>query len=368
MTHRKYLKDKKKIVVKVGTSLLTYENGKINLQRMEKLARVLADLSNSGREVVLVSSGAVGVGVGMIGLDNKPDKLVMKQALAAIGQVGLIRLYQKFFDEYNFTVAQVLLTRDVLAGREPHLHARAALDRLLSLGVVPIVNENDTVVVDELRFGDNDRLAAIVSHLVGAGLLVILTDTPGLYAHDPRLVADPELLNAVRHTDEVLLGLHGGGSIGAFGSGGVATKVAAARMAAFSGIPTVVVAAVEADALRQAVAGADIGTWVEPRESGLSARRLWIAFSLPSLGVLTIDDGAVAALVDGGRSLLAAGVVGVKGDFVRGEAVEIHDESGRLIGKGLAGLAGSTLRDVRGRHTSIAGGAAIHRDDLILLT
>jgi glutamate 5-kinase len=207
-----------------------------------------------------------------------------------------------------------------------------------------------------------------VSHLVGAGLLVILTDTPGLYAHDPRLVAEPELLNAVRHTDEVLDDLRGGGSVGTFGSGGVATKVAAARMAAFSGIPTVVVAASEPGAVRQAVTGADVGTWVEPRASGLGARRLWIAFSLPSLGVLTIDEGAVSALVDGGRSLLAAGVVEVNGDFSRGDAVEIHDETGRLIGKGLAGLADSTLREVLGRHTSIAGGAAVHRDDLILLT
>ena len=215
--------------------------------------------------------------------------------------------------------------------------------------------------------GDNDRLAAIVSHLVGAGLLVILTDTTGLYAHDPRLVAEPELLSAVRHTDEVLDGLRSGGSVGTYGSGGVATKVAAARMAAFSGIPTVVAAAIDPDAVRQAVTGEDIGTWVEPRASSLGARRLWIAFSLPSLGVLTVDDGAVAALVDDGRSLLAAGVIGVKGEFARGDAVEIHDDAGRLIGKGLAGLSGSTLREVLGRHTSIAGGAAVHRDDLIVL-
>jgi len=356
------------IVVKIGSSSLTTSGGLIDDDAIERVVAQIAWLRGAGHPTVLVSSGAVAAGLPALGVVERPDDVPGLQAAAAVGQSKLIERYSRAFASHDLVVGQVLLTRDVLAGREPHLHARAALERLLSLGVVPIVNENDTVVVDELRFGDNDRLAAIVSHLVGAGLLVILTDTPGLYAHDPQLVAEPELLGAVRHTDEILDGLHGGGSVGTFGSGGVATKVAAARMAAFSGIPTVVVGAVESDALRQAVAGADIGTWVEPRESALSARRLWIAFSLPSLGALTIDDGAVAALVDGGRSLLAVGVVAVKGDFSRGEAVEIRDGSGRLIGKGLAGLAGSTLREVLGRHTSIAGGAAIHRDDLILLT
>ncbi len=355
------------IVVKIGSSSLTTSGGLIDEEAIDRVASQIAWLRHAGHPAVLVSSGAVAAGLPALGVVERPGDLPGLQAAAAVGQSKLIERYSQVFAKHDLVVGQVLLTRDVLAGREPHLHARAALERLLSLGVIPIVNENDTVMVDELRFGDNDRLAAIVSHLVSAGLLIILTDTPGLYAHDPRLVAEPELLNAIRHTDEVLDGLRSNTGGGTYGSGGVATKVAAARMAAFSGIPTVVVGAVEQDAVRQAVSGADVGTWVEPRASGLGARRLWIAFSLPSLGVLTIDDGAVTALVDDGRSLLAAGVVEVKGDFSRGEAVEIQDESGRLIGKGLAGLAGSTLREVLGRHTSIAGGAAIHRDDLILL-
>jgi glutamate 5-kinase len=355
------------IVVKIGSSSLTASGGRIDDDAIDRVVSQIAWLRQIGHPAVLVSSGAVAAGLPALGVDERPDDLPGLQAAAAVGQGKLIERYAQSFANHDLVVGQVLLTRDVLAGREPHLHARAALERLLSLGVVPIVNENDTVVVDELRFGDNDRLAAIVSHLVNAGLLIILTDTPGLYAHDPRIVAEPELLSAVRHTDEVLDVLRSGASVGTYGSGGVATKVEAARMAAFSGIPTVVVAAIEQDAVRQAIAGADIGTWVEPRTSGLGARRLWIAFSLPSLGVLTIDDGAVAALVDDGRSLLAVGVVDVKGDFSRGEAVEIYDESNRLIAKGLAGLAGSTLREVLGRHTSIAGGAAVHRDDLILL-
>ncbi len=356
------------IVVKIGSSSLTTSSGLIDAEAIERVAAQIAWLRHTGHPPVLVSSGAVAAGLPAMGVIERPADLPGLQAAAAVGQSRLMERYSQAFAKHDLVVGQVLLTRDVLAGREPHLHARAALDRLLSLGVVPVVNENDTVAVDELRFGDNDRLAAIVSHLVGAGLLVILTDTPGLYAHDPRLVAEPELLSAVRHTDEVLDGLRSGGSVGTYGSGGVATKVAAARMAAFSGIPTVVAAAIDPNAVRQAVTGEDIGTWVEPRASSLGARRLWIAFSLPSLGVLTVDDGAVTALVDDGSSLLAAGVVGVEGEFARGDAVEIHDDTGRLIGKGLAGLSGSTLREVLGRHTSIAGGAAVHRDDLIVLS
>jgi glutamate 5-kinase len=355
------------VVVKIGSSSLTTQGGLIDSDAVTRVVAQIADVRRAGHPAVLVSSGAVAAGLPALGVAERPTDVPGLQAAAAVGQSKLIELYAGAFAAHDLVVGQVLLTRDVLAGREPHLHARAAIDRLLNLGVVPIVNENDTVVVDELRFGDNDRLAAIVSHLAAAGLLVILTDTPGLYAHDPRLVAEPELLTAIRHSDEILDRLRTGGGAGVFGSGGVATKVAAARMAAYSGIPTVVTAANDPDAVRRAVAGEDIGTWVEPRSAGLSARKLWIAFSLPSAGVLMVDDGAVSAIVRDGRSLLAAGVSGVDGEFVRGDAVEICDASGRLVGKGLAGLAAATLRKVLGQHTSVAGGAAVHRDDLIVL-
>ncbi|MEN8113040.1 MAG: glutamate 5-kinase [Actinomycetota bacterium] len=356
------------VVVKIGSSSLTEGGGRIDGDAVERVVAQIAELRGLGHLAALVSSGAVAAGLPALGVETRPKDVPGLQAAAAVGQGRLIERYARAFDRHDLVVGQVLLTRDVLASREPHLHARAALDRLLDLGVVPIVNENDTVVVDELRFGDNDRLAAIVSHLVGAGLLVILTDTPGLYAHDPRLVAEPELLSAVRHSDEALDRLRGENGAGAFGSGGVATKVAAARMAAYSGIPTVVTAAGDPDAVRSAVAGEDVGTWVEPRPDALGARKLWIAFSLPALGTLTVDEGAVAALIDGGRSLLAAGICAVDGEFARGDAVEVIDRTGRLVGKGLAGLTAKTLRGVLGEHTSVAGGAAIHRDDLILLT
>ncbi len=261
----------------------------------------------------------------------------------------------------------MLLTRDVLANRGQYLHAREALERMLGLGVVPIVNENDTVVVDELRLGDNDRLAAIVSHLVAAGMLVILTDTGGLYSDDPRLVDDAELLSAVRHTDEVLDELRRRSTKGAFGSGGVATKVSAARMAAWSGVPTVIADAGDPDVATRAAGGDDVGTWVAPRESRLSARKLWIAFGLPSLGTVAIDDGAAAALTSSGSSLLAVGVTSVEGEFEAGAAVEVVRDGGDLIGKGIAGMGAGALRAAIGHHSSAVGGEAIHRDDLVVL-
>jgi glutamate 5-kinase len=364
---RRKIEPGRAVVVKIGSSSLTTKDGRIDDEAVDRVVAQIASLRADGHPAVLVSSGAVAAGLPALGVTERPTDVPGLQAAAAVGQSKLIERYARAFTEHGLVVGQVLLTRDVLANREPHLHARAALERLLTLGVVPIVNENDTVVVDELRFGDNDRLAAIVSHLVGAGLLVILTDTPGLYAHDPRLVAEPELLSAVRHSDEVLDELRRAGDAGAFGSGGVATKVAAARMAAYSGIPTVVTAAGDPEAVRRAVAGDDHGTWVAPRATSLPARKLWIAFSLPSAGVLSVDRGAAAAIVKGGRSLLAAGVTAVQGRFARGDAVEVHDEAGRLIAKGLAGLASAALGDVLGEHTSIAGGAAVHRDDLIVL-
>jgi glutamate 5-kinase len=237
---------------------------------------------------------------------------------------------------------------------------------MLGLGVVPIVNENDTVVIDELALGDNDRLAAIVSHLAGAGLLVILTDTAGLYSGDPRIDDDAELLDAVRHTDEVLDGIDRGRS-GPLGSGGVATKVAAARMAAWSGVPTVIASSRETDAVERAVAGGSVGTWVDPRRSGLSARRLWIAFGLPAEGSITIDAGAVKALVGGGKSLLSAGVTEVLGGFGRGDAVEVLGPNGILVGKGRVSMGAEAVRSAVGRHSSKVGGEVIHRDDLVVL-
>jgi glutamate 5-kinase len=276
-------------------------------------------------------------------------------------------MYSAEFGASDRQVGQVLLTRDVLARREQYLNARTALERMLGLGVVPIVNENDTVVVDEVRFGDNDSLAAIVSHLVGAGMMILLTDTPGIYSNDPLLSDTAELLTAVRDTDEILDRLRSSTSRGAFGSGGVATKIAAARMAAWSGIPTVIASATDTNVVARAVTGEDIGTWVDPREAGLSARKLWIAFGTPSEGSIEIDAGAARALSHGGKSLLAVGVTGVDGVFGPGAAVEVS-HAGALVAKGLTALSSAEVERHRGAHSAVTGGEVIHRDDLVVLS
>jgi glutamate 5-kinase len=260
MTHRKYLKNKKKIVVKVGTSLLAYENGKINLQRMEKLVRVLADLSNSGREVVLVSSGAVGVGLGMIGLENKPDNLVMKQALAAIGQVGLIRLYQKFFDEYNLTVAQVLLTRDGIENSLRRKNARNTLNKLIEMGIMPVVNENDTVITDEIEFGDNDTLSAAVATLIQADLLLILTDTDGVFTADPHIHQSARKVPKVMKASKDLKDINLEGS-SKMGSGGMASKIAAAELCREHNVDVVIADGADPSTIMDVLEGKDLGTF-----------------------------------------------------------------------------------------------------------
>ena len=356
----------RRIVVKVGSGVLT-RDGSLRRGIFDQVARQIAALCAEGREVVLVTSGAIAIGSRTLGWPHPGRSIPEKQAAAAVGQIGLVELYRKRFAKYGRRVAQVLLTRSGLQDRERFLNARHTLQTLLELGVVPIVNENDTVVVDELKLGDNDRLAAIVAHLVDAGMLVILTDTEGLYSGDPRISDDAALLSAVRHTDEILDELRRTGSAGALGSGGVATKVSAARMAAWSGVPTVIASASEAGVARRAVRGDDVGTWVTPREAKLGSRKLWIAFGMPSHGTLSVDDGAANALTDRGKSLLAVGVVGVTGHFEAGDAVEVRNASGNLIGKGIAGLSSDELLTSMGLHSADVGGEAIHRDDLVVL-
>jgi glutamate 5-kinase len=353
--------------VKVGSSSLAHPDGGLDSDAVRAVVDQVERLRDLGHAPVLVTSGAVAAGLPALGLSTRPKDLPGFQAAAAVGQGRLMERYATEFGERGRVVGQVLLTRDVLAHRMQYLHAREAFERLLELGVVPIVNENDTVVVDELKLGDNDRLAAIVSHLVGAGMLVILTDTTGLYSDDPRLADDAELLSAVRHTDEVLDALWRRSSAGVLGSGGVATKVSAARMAAWSGIPTVIASASNPDAAADAVAGKEVGTWVEPHEARLTARKLWIAFGLPPRGKLLVDAGAAAALVGRGSSLLAAGITAVEGDFEAGAAIEVIGPEGEFIGKGLVGLTAPELRAALGQHSTVAGGAAVHRDDLVVL-
>lgn len=260
MTHRKYLKAKKRIVVKVGTSLLAYDNGMLNLQRMEKLVRVLADLHNSGKEIILVSSGAVAVGMGIIGLKERPGEMVKKQALAAIGQPALIRLYQKFFDEYNKTVSQVLLTRDGIENALRRKNARNTLLELIGMGIIPVVNENDTVITEEIEFGDNDFLSAMVATLVNAELLLILTDTDGVYTADPHLDQTAQKVDKVMKASDDLKDVDVNGS-SKLGRGGMGSKIAAAELCREHNVDVVISDGDDPATIQDVLEGKDLGTF-----------------------------------------------------------------------------------------------------------
>ena len=352
------------VVVKVGSSSLVAEGGALDPEAIGRVVQQVAELWSAGYPTVLVSSGAVAAGLAV--LETTPTDLAGFQVAAAVGQSRLMERYTTRFEESGLTAGQVLLTKDVLANRPQYLNARETLSRMLEVGVVPVVNENDSVGVEELRFGDNDRLAAVVSHLAGAGMLVVLTDTTGLFSGDPRFDDGARLITAVRHTDEALDEVIRGAP-GPLGSGGVATKVAAARIAAWSGIPTVIADSREPSVGLQAVSGATVGTWIEPHDPGLPARKLWIAFGQPAEGTIEVDDGAVTALVAGGKSLLAVGIKSLAGEFSEGAAVEVKDERGSLIAKGLVRFSSERVAEVAGLHSSEVGGEVIHRDDLVIL-
>jgi glutamate 5-kinase len=353
------------VVVKAGSSSLVKYTGALDPEGLELAVSHVAGMWREGHPTLLVSSGAVAAGLPALGLSGRPRDVPGLQAAAAVGQGLLMERYAALFKAEGMVVGQVLLTKDVLANRAQYLNARNTLERMLSLGVVPIVNENDTVVVDEFRLGGNDELAAIVSHLVTAGILVILTDTGGIYSGDPRTMDDVELLSAVDSGDAALDDISSG-LPGPFGSGGAATKVLAARMAAWSGIPTVIASAREPAVVSRATAGEAVGTWITPHGSRLPARKLWIAFGLPAEGSLAVDAGAARALLDGKRSLLAVGITQVLGSFNSDSAVEITNPEGAVIGKGLVSMSADEVEQSIGRHSSEVG-VVVHRDDLVVL-
>lgn len=357
----------RRVVIKVGSSSLALPNGGLDQESVDRTVSQVTAAQSVGFRPILVSSGAVAAGLPSLGLSERPADLVGLQAAAAVGQTLLMKHYASAFAVHGLVVGQVLLTRDVFANRIQYLHARDALTRLLSMGVIPIINENDTVAVDELKLGDNDRLAALVSHLVEADMLVLLTDTAGIFSDDPRLNDSAEFVNAVQHNDALLDELYRASSKGGFGSGGITTKIAAARMAAWSGIPTVVAQATDHDVVERALGGEEVGTWIAPHQSGLSARKLWIAFGLPPSGAIHIDQGATKALVSQGRSLLAVGIVEATGEFRAGDAVGVVGPDGSSVAKGLVRMDAQAVREAAGQHSSVVGGEVIHRDDLVML-
>ncbi len=362
------------IVIKIGTSSLTQpDSGKLALSTIAALVEVLSQLRDSGHRVVLVSSGAVGVGCARLGLVERPRSLALKQAVAAVGQGRLMRIYDDFFTALEKPIAQVLLTRGDLVQRSRYINILHTFQELLNLGVIPIVNENDTVSVDELKFGDNDTLSALVASVVDADWLFLLTDVDRLYSADPRSNPDAQPITIVKHIDE-LSEVQTGTSGTQWGTGGMVTKIQAARIAIGAGVRTVITQGRSPANLLKILSGELIGTQFEPQPRPFNARQRWIAHGLVPVGQLYLDEGAVEAIRHSGRSLLAAGIVQVKGEFESQNAVTICDRAGAEIARGIVNYNSEELEKIRGCRSEeipkILGYAGeetvVHRDNLVL--
>jgi glutamate 5-kinase len=364
-------RDKKTVVVKVGSSTLTTKRGTFRLSPVAGIVAEICELHAQGHRMLLVSSGAVSSGMGVLGFRKRPTEVVDLQAAAAVGQGRLFHIYTELFAHESLATAQVLLTAFDVAARTQYLNARNTLRRLLDWGVVPIINENDTTSTDELCFGDNDTLAAQVALLVKADLLLLLTDTDGLYTADPRSDETARLISRVDELAELAeVQVEGAGPLG---SGGMATKIDGARMAASGGIETVIARGTRHDVLKDSVVGKDVGTRIAARPLGLPDYKLWLLFGKPARGKVVVDDGAVNAL-KGSGSLLPVGVVGVEGDFSGGDAVLVVDRAGVELAKGIVSCSKEELDLVKGLHSAQAAELlpqiaqeAVHRDCLVLL-
>lgn len=363
----------KRIVVKIGTSSLTYPTGKLNFSRLELLSRELSNIHNQGREVILVSSGAVGAGLGKLGVRRRPRSIPEKQAAAAVGQGILMHIYEKLFSEYNQVVAQVLLTRFDLMDRQCYLNARNTLCTLLDLGVIPIVNENDTVAVEGLQFGDNDTLSALVAGLINADLLIILTDTDGVYTADPRKDPEASLISVIEEITEDVEQIAGGAG-SKLASGGMITKIQAARIAASSGIYMVIAHNQEKNVVERILQGEPLGTLFVPRENKLDARQRWIAFGSTERGSIFIDDGATEAIQRRGKSLLPSGIIRAEGVFEPGQVVSVKTATGVEIARGIVNYSSGAIERILGKKSTeiekILGykyfDEVIHRNNMIL--
>ncbi|WP_341675770.1 glutamate 5-kinase [Niveibacterium sp. SC-1] len=370
---REQIREARRLVVKVGSALVTDNGRGLALAALEDWARQIAALRREGREVVLVSSGAIAAGMQRLGWSSRPHETHALQAAAAVGQMGLAQAYEGVFSAHGLKTAQILLTHEDLADRTRYLNARSTLATLLDLGVVPIINENDTVVTDEIKFGDNDTLGALVANLIEADALVILTDQQGLYTADPRQDPNATLVSEGRAEDRAFEAMAGGAGTG-ISRGGMITKIRAAQRAARSGAHTCIASGREADVLLRLVKAEALGTLLHASSSPLAARKQWIADHLQLAGRLRLDDGAVRAL-EAGKSLLPVGVIGVEGDFLRGEAVACLDATGRVVARGLVNYAsreiGRIARHASHEIESILGYVdepeLIHRDNLVLL-
>jgi len=363
-----------RLVVKVGSSLVTNDGKGLDLGALARWAAEIAELKRRGKEVVLVSSGAIAEGCQRLGWSRRPKAVHELQAAAAVGQMGLAQAYETAFREHGLKTAQVLLTHEDLADRTRYLNARSTLTALLALNVVPIINENDTVVTDEIRFGDNDTLGALVTNLIEADALVILTDQQGLYTADPRKHPDAEFVHEAEAGDSALEDMAGGAG-SSVGTGGMYTKIVAAKRAARSGAATVIASGREANVLSRLADGEGIGTQLVAPTNRMAARKQWLADHLKLTGRLVLDAGAALAVREKHTSLLPIGVIGVEGDFLRGEAVACVDEAGREVARGLVNYSSDEGRLIMKKPTRALEGPLgylvepelIHRDNMVTL-
>ena len=371
---RLILRRVRRVVIKIGSQILSSAEG-IEESRLRALVRELATLHDQKKEIVIVSSGAVAAGMTRLGRKERPKTIPEKQALAAVGQIKLMALYERHFSKFAKSVAQVLLTHADLANRQRYINAKHTFQMLLQSSIVPIVNENDTVAVDEMKFGDNDHLSALVATLLSADLLVILSDVEGVYDCDPSVFKGAKLISLIEDVKEAK-GAISGMSQSAFGTGGIATKVAAGEEAAVAGIPTIITSGLAARAVERVFnIQEQVGTLILPDQNRLTHRKHWIAYNLKPAGDVVVDAGAHEALVRKGRSLLPSGLKEVRGAFGVGECVRCLDTDGREFARGLVNYSAHELNQIKGLHTSKIEKALgykaydeiIHRDDLVVL-
>ena len=364
------LNNVKRVVVKVGSNVLTEDHG-LNLRAIRSISRQICRLIDDGIEIILVSSGAMASGIRKVGLDKRPDEIPKRQAIAAVGQAGLIMAYEKAFARYHKKVAQILLTGDDLNNRKRYLNARNTLRMLLSWQVVPIINENDTVMTEEIQFGDNDNLAAMITLLMDADILVNLTDIDGLYTKDPRTSPDADFIPLVSTFTEDIKKI-AGDIPGALGTGGMLSKINAAKKVTAAGIPMIIANGGKPDVLKKLFSGKDVGTFFTPKKKKLKSRKCWIAFTLKPKGIIRIDEGAAEAILNRGKSLLPSGIIGVEGEFSVGAPVEFRTMDNEILGTGLVNYSSTDIRKIMGLKSNQIKNClgqkpyddVIHRDNL----
>ena len=372
--NRELLQKKNRIVVKVGSSTLTHETGKLNYHRIERLAMEIADLANQGKEMVLVSSGAVSAGMGPLGLSARPKTIREKQAVAAVGQGVLMHTYEKMFREYGQNVGQVLLTRMDAQDRKKFMNSRNTLLTMLQMGVIPIINENDVVAIDEFKIGDNDTLSAMVSNFIEADLLIILSDVDGLYTANPQTHPEARIIPVVTEVDKHVYDIAGGAG-SSIGTGGMYTKIQAASIATSSGVDMVIASGSEDGVLRRICQGEDVGTWFTAKDSNLHTKKRWLLSGGKVQGSLIVDGGCRNALVEHGSSLLPVGIAAVEGEFHEGDIVNVMYE-GLVIAKGIVNYNSESVEAIKRHKTDDIEGIlghegvyeeVIHRDNLVVM-